>query len=141
MGAPSKFVYVKKISQNNRFPKFKKDEYTIFKKNLNTIKIDDISNNININSNKNINCNIDDNDKIDEDIKSNYRVSYIEKFKTLEEIEKKIRNMNKINKIINNNLTFQTININGHNFLYSDSEEQYYKDLKTATFALCENEN
>ena len=134
-GVPKKFIYIKKINQNLQIKKFKNKLSIKIKNDISNVKIDNIYEKDNNKINNNINYNIDENDKIDED-KIISRISYIEKFKTFEEIEKKNINMNIINNCLN-------INCNKNNenyYLYGDNEEQYYKDLKTATFAFSENE-
>ena len=150
---PKEFVYVKKINKNNKFKnnsfslskrnsKEKISNYNKFQDSLNKIKIDDI------NYNDYINCNIDENDNISEKIEKKIRASYIGQVKTFEEIEKKNLNMTIINKILNNNLKIQTYNFNNKNnekneifyFTNRNNDDINYNNLKTATFALCENE-
>lgn len=143
---PQKFIYVKKANNNSKIIKSNnckqieiKYNYNKFKNDLNKIKIDDICDNY-------INYNIEENENTDEKINEK-KISYVGKFKTFEEIEKKNLNMMIIKKILNNhNLNIQTYNFNSHKnnenkiFLYNN-EEQNYNNLKTATFALFENEN
>ena len=133
-GVPKKFIYVKKVNQNQQISKFKKK--LSIKNDINNVIIDDIYENNNNKINHNVNYNIEEKDKIDEDIQKISRISYIEKFKTFEEIEKKNINMN----IINNCFNIKSNKNNENYYLYDVNEEQYYKDLKTATFAFSDNE-
>ena len=134
---PKQYVYVKKINKNNKIYNYKKD-YNQFKKDLNKIRIDELDDNY-----------IESENDVDEKIEKksiiyNYNV---EKFKTFEEIQRKNLNMAIIKKIINNNnINIQTYNINslrnnGNNsLLYNRNEELNNNNLKTATFAILENE-
>ena len=124
---PQDFVYTKKIQKNYKNNEDKL-EYNKFKNDLNKIIIDDIS--------------IND---IDEKIEKKFRVSYFERFKTFEEIEKKNLNMITNKKIINRNLNIQTYNINEYEtnenklILNKHNDEENYNNIKTATFGLSEN--
>ena len=132
---PRQYVYVKKINKNNKIYNYKKDSYNQFKKDLNKIRIDELDNNYNDN----------DND-MDEEIVKKTRIYNFGKFKTFEEIQRKNLNMAIIRKIINNNINIQTYNINSlrnnenNSLLYSKNEDQNNNNLKTATFAILENE-
>lgn len=148
---PQEFVYIKKnnkiktitskgnksfLNNNKIFERIV--NYNKFQINLNNIKINGL-----YDSNNNyINYNVDENDNINEEIKNNKRFSYIGKFKTFEQIEKRNENLNIIRKIINNNLKLQTSHYheerNNDIKSYSLNDQENYNYLKTGTF--CEIE-
>ena len=79
---------------------------------------------------------LDENNGVDEENITKINCSYIAKYKTIGQIEKKIENENAINRIINNN-------INKINYLkeIKNTKEEYNSDiLNTATFGLLETE-
>ena len=79
---------------------------------------------------------LDENNGVDEENITKINCSYIAKYKTIGQIEKKIENENAINRIINNN-------INKINYLkeIKNTREEYNSDiLNTATFGLLETE-
>ena len=141
---PKEFVYIKKINKKNSnrsiINKSKNKstnivDYNQFQIELNNIKIDDSYDIKNIKSIKKINYDVDENDNGKE------RISYVGKYKTFAQIERKNENLYIIKKIINNNLYTPIYNLNSNrikeneNKLFSNnSEEQNYNNLKTATF-------
>ena len=79
---------------------------------------------------------LDENKGVDEENITKINCSYIAKYKTIGQIEKKIENENAINRIINNN-------INKINYMkeIKNTKEEYNSDiLNTATFGLLETE-
>ena len=142
---PRNFVYIKKNNKikNNSFynhSKFseKKIDYNQFKNYLNSIKINDLDDNSFI-------CDIDEKTNEEEDLKYDSIFSYIEKYKTFEDIKRKNEKMNNvfINKYINkknnlNNKKYSNRNKNSKNKKHSFNNDD--NSLKTATFALKENE-
>ena len=142
---PKEFVYIKKINKKNSngsiINKSKKNsstnivDYNQFQIELNNIKISDSYDIKNIKSIKKINYDIDENDNDKE------RISYVGKYKTFAQIERKNENLYIIKKIINNNLKTPIYNSNSNrikeneNKLFlNNSEDQNYNNLKTATF-------
>jgi len=96
------------------------------------------------NSMENIN---DENDITEEENRININkinISYIGKYKTIEQIEKKIEGENAINRIIINNLKKKVPNLkicqNNKIKLIPNNQEIYSKFLDTATFDLKETE-
>jgi hypothetical protein len=141
---PKEFVYIKKINKKNSngsiINKSKNKstnivDYNQFQIELNNIKINDSYDIKNIKCIKKINYEEDEFDNEKE------RISYVGKYKTFAQIERKNENLNIIKKIINNNLITPFYNSNSNrikeneNKLFlNNSEEQNYNNLKTATF-------
>ena len=141
---PKEFVYIKKINKKNSnggiINKSKNKsssiiDYNQFQMEINNIKINDSYDIKSIKCIKKINYDVDENDNEKE------RISYVGKYKTFAQIERKNENLNIIKKIINNNLNTPIYNSNSsrlkenENKLFLDnSEEQNYNNLKTATF-------
>ena len=141
---PKEFVYIKKINKkNSNISIIKKSknkstcivDYNQFQMELNNIKINDSYDIKNIKCIKKINYEVDEFDNEKE------RISYVGKYKTFAQIERKNENLNIIKKIINNNLITPFYNSNSNrikeneNKLFlNNSEEQNYNNLKTATF-------
>ena len=142
---PKEFVYIKKINKKNSngsiINKSKKNstsnirDYNQFQIELNNIKINDSYDIKNIKSIKKINYDVDENDNDKE------RISYVGKYKTFAQIERKNENLNIIKKIINNNLKTPIYNSNSNRIkenekklFLNNSEDQNYNNLKTATF-------
>lgn len=140
---PKEFVYIKKINKKNSNSsiinksknKINIIDYNRFQIELNRIKINDSYDVKNIKCIKKINYDVDENDNDKE------RISYVGKYKTFEQIEKKNENLNIINKIIHNNLNSSSYNSNSirikeneNKLLLNNNDEQNYNNLKTATF-------
>ena len=141
---PKEFVYIKKINKKNSngsiINKSKNKstnivDYNQFQIELNNIKINDSYDIKNIKCIKKINYDVDENDNEKE------RISYVGKYKTFAQIERKNENLNIIKKIINNNLNTSIYNSNSsrlkeneNKLFLNNSEEQNYNNLKTATF-------
>jgi hypothetical protein len=142
---PRNFVYVKKNNKikNNSFynhSKYseKKIDYNQFKSYLNSIKINDLDDNSFI-------CDIDEKTNEREDLKYDSMFSYIEKYKTFEDIKRKNEKMN--NVYINKNIKkINNVNNKKHSFKNKNSKNKKHSfnnddnSLKTATFALNEKE-
>ena len=141
---PKEFVYIKKINKKNSngsiINKSKNKstnivDYNQFQIELNNIKINDSYDIKNIKCIKKINYDVDENDNEKE------RISYVGKYKTFAQIERKNENLNIIKKIINNNLNTSIYNSNSsrlkeneNKLFLNNSEDQNYNNLKTATF-------
>lgn len=140
---PQNFVYIKKNNKiknnslrNNTIIFDKKTHYNKFKTYLKNIKINDSYDNKYTN-------NIDEKNKNEKELKKDSRISYIEKYKTFEEIKRKNEKMIIIKKITNNNLNILTQNIDNkssENKYYISSNHNEENNLKTATFAFYDNE-
>ena len=122
--------------RNNTIIFDKKTHYNKFKTYLKNIKINDSYDNKYTN-------NIDEKNKNEKELKKDSRISYIEKYKTFEEIKRKNEKMTIIKKITNNNLNILTQNIDNkssENKYYISSNHNEENNLKTATFAFYDNE-
>ena len=154
----SEYIYVKKNCLcffNNKLNKSKNSSYfnsdsfsTTLDKNINKNPIQKAINNVNISEFRVVedkdsedynlyddNYNI--NDDIDDENINKINVSHNSKFKTIEQIEKKIKCENVINRIINHNINKKT---NIYKNRQNNNEETNNSVLNTATFGLMETE-
>ena len=150
----SEFVYIKKnnicYSNSNLNKSKNKSHFNInslsnsinknnFQKAINDVSISEFH----IDGNKeNDDENINDN--TEEDNTNTINISYIGKYKTIEQIEKKIQSENMVKRIINNNLHKKNNNIkfrqnNNYNSLYNEGDIDT-NVLNTATFGSLETE-
>lgn len=149
---PSNFVYIKKnnicYSNSNNIKSKNKSYYnsTTFSTNMEKYyPIQKEINSINISEfrleedekNNSIVDFIDEGQDIDEKKINKINVSYISRYKTIEQIEKKIQSTNIINRIINNNINKKILKSKD---IKINKDENDITILNTATFGLMETE-